>query len=148
MMICPKCRNKYPEGITVCPDCEVELIALLGEADAPAEEEQAAKKPRHIFGSAKAAETAYEEPAHAEMREVVIDEDDEFSPVVYKTAGGDYAASKSASGGIGVLFLVISLLFMAASAVMFWLGRNADTAASQSEAAQIVSAALAGIFAI
>lgn len=34
-MICPKCRKIYPDGQTVCPECEFELIGLLGDADAP-----------------------------------------------------------------------------------------------------------------
>ena len=45
-MICPKCRTKYPESVSVCPDCGIDLIALLGEADAPADEEWDLKKSR------------------------------------------------------------------------------------------------------
>ncbi|MGE5682808.1 MAG: putative signal transducing protein [Bacillota bacterium] len=26
MPICPNCENEYQEGVTVCPDCEVELV--------------------------------------------------------------------------------------------------------------------------
>jgi len=25
-MICPKCKSEYVEGVTTCPDCQVELI--------------------------------------------------------------------------------------------------------------------------
>ena len=28
---CPKCRNEYREGFTVCADCGVELVDVLGE---------------------------------------------------------------------------------------------------------------------
>ncbi len=31
---CPKCKNEYREGITVCADCGVELVASLDEGDA------------------------------------------------------------------------------------------------------------------
>ena len=29
VMFCPKCRSKYKEGITECPDCGVPLVAEL-----------------------------------------------------------------------------------------------------------------------
>lgn len=38
-MICPKCRKFYPDGIEACPDCGTQLIALMGEADAPIDED-------------------------------------------------------------------------------------------------------------
>lgn len=34
-MICPKCRKIYPLGTENCPECGAQLIALMGEADAP-----------------------------------------------------------------------------------------------------------------
>lgn len=34
-MVCPKCRKIYPEGVEICPECDSQLIALMGEADAP-----------------------------------------------------------------------------------------------------------------
>ena len=30
---CPKCRNEYREGFTVCADCGVELVDVLGEEE-------------------------------------------------------------------------------------------------------------------
>ena len=38
-MICPKCRKIYPDGIDSCPECGTQLIALMGEADAPIDED-------------------------------------------------------------------------------------------------------------
>jgi hypothetical protein len=35
-MFCPRCRSGYPEGITRCPDCDLELI---GELPPPARDE-------------------------------------------------------------------------------------------------------------
>ena len=32
MSWCPKCKNEYRAGITVCPDCNEELMAELTEA--------------------------------------------------------------------------------------------------------------------
>lgn len=37
-MICPKCRKNYSEGIEICPKCQLKLIALMGDADAPMDE--------------------------------------------------------------------------------------------------------------
>lgn len=34
-MICTKCRKKFPNNISVCPDCGNELIREMGSADAP-----------------------------------------------------------------------------------------------------------------
>lgn len=39
---CPKCKNEYREGVTVCPDCEIELVDELSEEE---EENPAAPMP-------------------------------------------------------------------------------------------------------
>ncbi len=31
-MICPKCKYEYRDGISTCPDCESELVAVLPQA--------------------------------------------------------------------------------------------------------------------
>ena len=33
MAWCPKCKNEYREGVTVCPDCDIELVEELSEED-------------------------------------------------------------------------------------------------------------------
>lgn len=35
MLWCPKCKNEYKEGITVCADCGCDLVDSLEEQDAP-----------------------------------------------------------------------------------------------------------------
>lgn len=32
-MFCPKCRAEFVEGITKCPDCEVDLVEILPPED-------------------------------------------------------------------------------------------------------------------
>ncbi len=115
-MICPKCRKKYPDGVTVCPDCEVELFGLMGSADAPMDDGAAVQD---LF------------------EEVVVDETDEYSPIVYKVADpkkkepeaeeevfDDYETAVHQGNGLAVFMLVIALLFLAASGVMFFLGKK------------------------
>lgn len=31
-MTCPECGAKYPEGVTRCPDCDVDLVEESGQA--------------------------------------------------------------------------------------------------------------------
>ena len=33
-MYCPRCRTKYPEGVTICDECGAKLVAELTEDDA------------------------------------------------------------------------------------------------------------------
>ena len=30
-MICPKCKSEFVEGITICPDCQVQLVYQITE---------------------------------------------------------------------------------------------------------------------
>lgn len=33
-MVCPRCRKKYPDGVEICPECNTELVNVMGSADA------------------------------------------------------------------------------------------------------------------
>ncbi len=90
-MICPKCRKIYPDGQTVCPDCQLELIGLLGDADAP--DDTAANN--YALGN----------------------ETDTSSAIVYRTA--DEPIKKRNS--LPVLLLALSLIFFAASGLCYFL---------------------------
>lgn len=125
-MICPKCRKKYPDGVTVCPDCEVELIGLLGSADAPMDDGAAVQD---LF------------------EEIVVDKEDKYSPIVYKVsdkkkehaqkAVADSAEDEeidsdgeyyeySSGNPLAVAMLIFAILFLCASGVMFFLGKRAE----------------------
>jgi|GEM_PF-1820150 len=182
-MICPKCRTKYPEGITVCPNCEVELIALLGAADAPADDdidiinsrwkdsdEPVIPQTIEIYSDRSAEGYGEEEPEGGltdtklpvsteplveedfnrfeekkeKLQPIVVDEDDEFSAVVYKSFADEAPAVQKSRNGMGIFLLILSLLFIAASAVMFYMGRSA---VPDSEAASIVSPIASAFFA-
>ena len=184
-MICPKCRTKYPEGVSVCPDCGIDLIALLGEADAPADEEWDLKKSRwksapeddmiipqtvEIYSDRSAECFEEEEPITQEepaekqpditleekdfsaferkpakkLEEFVVNEDDDFSPVVYKKSQTQ-TASKSGGNAAGLFLLVLSILFMAVSAVMFYMGRK-PSPAPDAEITSTVSAVISAFF--
>lgn len=43
MAWCPKCKNEYREGVTICPDCEIELVDEL-----PEEEEDGFAEPQPV----------------------------------------------------------------------------------------------------
>ena len=30
-MICPNCRSEFVEGVTTCPDCEIQLVYQISE---------------------------------------------------------------------------------------------------------------------
>ncbi len=189
-MICPKCRTKYPEGVTVCPECGGDLIALLGVADAPADEEPDLKKSRwksapedeyipqtvEIYSDRsangfdeeepvrdrmpvreeKSAEklpdisleekdfTAFEKKRSKGLEEFTVNEGDEFSPVVYKSTQA-HGANGIGANTAGLFFLVLSILFMAASAVMFYMGRK-PTPVPDTEITNTVSAVISAFF--
>jgi hypothetical protein len=121
-MICPKCRTKYPDSITVCPECGVELIGLLGAADAPMDDGAAVQEL---------------------VEEIVVDKNDEYSPVVYKvnerskerakqtekeTDDGEYyePAERGSGNSLAVFMFVMAILFLCAGGVMLFLGQKAE----------------------
>ena len=165
-MICPKCRTKYPEGVTVCPDCGVELFGLLGSADAPEEDDSGFFQGKNkkdeelppvpmtveLYTDRTAEGFEEEEPVSDEpVSEEIISEfvqtkeaftasvadgDEEFSPVVYKKSGNrPDKPVKNSSNPLGIFFLILSLLFIAASVVMFYLGSKSGKPANEAPAA-------------
>jgi len=100
-MICPKCRKNYPESVDVCPDCGIELIGLLGDADAPDD--------------------------NAKMERVIVDSDGEIAPtVVYRPVEEPVAVSNA----LPIMLIVLSVILFAASGFCFVLGKSADAAQS------------------
>ena len=137
-MICPKCRTKYDDGVSVCPDCGLELIGLMGDADAPDEEDTLTRRQRHR----EAAEESNREH-NVKMRKTVIDENDEFSPVVYKSFDEMSVPAGKRINPLGIFFLIVSLLFVAASAAMFYLaGRQGSSAPNAAAISEVLSAVL------
>ncbi len=57
MAWCPKCKNEYREGVTVCPDCEIELVDEL------VEEEEFDAEPKPVI---------FMEPEDTEVGEKVV----------------------------------------------------------------------------
>lgn len=93
-MICPKCRKQFSDNIQICPDCGVELIGLLGSADA-------------------------EDDEKGKMQRVVVDENG-LCPVVYRLNPDE---QKNQSNKLpAVLVLCFALVFAAASAYCFYKG--------------------------
>jgi hypothetical protein len=88
--------------------------------------------------------SAFERKPAKKLEEVVINEDDEFSPVVYKKSQTQ-TASKSGGNAAGLFFLVLSILFMAVSAVMFYMGRK-PSPAPDAEITSAVSAVISAFF--
>lgn len=101
-MICPKCRKIYPDSVEICPDCQVDLIGFLGDADAPDD--------------------------NAKMERIVIDNDGEIAPtVVYRPVEEPLPVSN----GLPIALLVLSAVMLAASGFCFVLGKSGGAQAAE-----------------
>lgn len=101
-MICPKCRKIYPDSVEVCPDCQIDLIGMLGDADAPDDS--------------------------AKMERVVIDSDGEVAPtVVYRPVDEPLPVSNA----LPIMLIVLSVILLAASGFCFVLGKSGGAQAAE-----------------
>lgn len=98
-MICPKCRNNYPKGTTECPDCGLGLIDVLGEADAV----DNAELPK--------------------MKKIIVNSDDDFSPVLYKTESTAAPVSHE-KNVFAFVMLAIGILLLATGIFFFVKGNH------------------------
>lgn len=99
-MICPKCRKIYPDTVEVCPECQVELIGMMGDADAPDD--------------------------NAKMERVVVGSDGEISPtIIYRPIDEPLPVSSS----LPVTLMILAIIMLLASAVCFFLGRSGANSA-------------------
>ena len=99
-MICPKCRKIYPDTVEVCPECQVELIGMMGDADAPDD--------------------------NAKMERVVVGSDGEISPtIIYIPIDEPLPVSNS----LPVTLMILAIIMLLASAVCFFLGRSGENSA-------------------
>jgi hypothetical protein len=88
MPFCPKCRFEYKPDVSVCPDCEEELVLTLPPEDAPeVTDENRTWKLLYTAVSRSAAEFLLEALRQADI------------PSVMKPSGRFYG--KGAAGGLG-----------------------------------------------
>lgn len=101
-MICPKCRKIYPDTVEVCPECQVELIGMMG--DAPDD--------------------------NAKMERVVVGSDGEISPtIIYRPIDEPLPVSNSLPVTL-MLLAVIMLLASAVCFFLGRAGANSAQGAS------------------
>lgn len=101
-MICPKCRKIYTDSVEICPDCQVDLIGFLGDADAPDD--------------------------NAKMERIVIDNNGEIAPtVVYRAVEEPLPVNN----GLPIMLLVLSAVMLAASGFCFVLGKSGGAQAAE-----------------
>lgn len=111
MAWCPKCRNEYVKGITICKDCSETLVDSLEEYDRILMEEKSALEPKIIAGEIP----YYEEEAEEENYEEITSRLTKVSSVYvrkedkYKdTLSSAYTLLLVGFGGLAVLLLVIT----------------------------------------
>ena len=91
MAWCPQCKNEYVEGVTHCPDCDVDLVETL-----PPEIE----------------ENFFEEPSG-------IQQSQETEPVPYTKAYQEASYREREMKSSSVSFIIVGIILIAISAMVF-----------------------------
>ncbi|MBE6828455.1 MAG: hypothetical protein E7514_07620 [Ruminococcaceae bacterium] len=83
-MICPKCRNKFPSTVKVCPYCKIDLIGYLDEIPNTEEVYHQATVFEKVFSKAE------NDMEYLELEENEIDNDDvDFKPIDFASKEED-----------------------------------------------------------
>jgi hypothetical protein len=104
---CPKCRNEYYEGVTVCPDCNVELVEDLDAYD----EEQKLQRLREYREMMEDADEPDEELQEEDM-ESAKEEESEVLPGMHpvSTFYRDSADKAEDNRSSAVVLLVVGIV--------------------------------------
>ena len=88
-MFCPVCESEYEEGITRCPDDDVELVERLTPENTMHDSSEARFVPLHNIGSPAEAEMVHDILTQNGVRAVVKSGgSDAFSPLLSATSEG------------------------------------------------------------
>jgi len=121
MAWCPKCKAEYVDGIEICADCKVKLVASLDEIENASEE-----------ASDQFPEEAVEESAE-QNEDISSKENEETTPSERKPVGAYVGSAERANDNrssaytlliIGIIGLVLMVL-VATGVVPFWSGKSA-----------------------
>lgn len=126
MPICPKCKNEYREGFTVCSDCKCDLVDFLEdiveEISAPKEEPEAIEIVEVIEAIKEIEETADTENSEEseENTDVSIEKKerpkDGYKSGIYRNSAERAEDNKSSAWtllSVGVIGIILLILVMA-----------------------------------